>query len=191
MIQAALTAEQFLSIRSELPDAGQWSELIRGVAVSLQPPDLDHGTTILNLSKQLAAYVHAGHDATGYPCFDLGLLVERRPDTVFFPAVSYFSTGPRFAEADKEITESVPDLVVELISTQDRRGNLHDKTSAYLQMGVRCIWHVDPTQRVVLVNGPQQSPCRLTEFETLRGGDILPQFQVTVKQLFAEPEWAA
>ena len=51
-----LTAEQFIDQRFDMPDSGQWAELIEGVPVFLEPPDLDHGNTILNLSKAVAAY---------------------------------------------------------------------------------------------------------------------------------------
>lgn len=189
MIQASLTVEQFLMTRADLPDAGQWSELIRGVAVALDPPDLEHGNTVLNLSKALSSYVHAGHLPEGYPCFDLGLIVERAPDTVFFPAMSFFVGGPRFAEADREVTDTVPALVAELISTSDRRIGIHDKTSAYFRKGVGAVWHVDPVQRVVLVNRAHQPVQRLTEFETLRD-EALPSFSVKVAELFLEPKWA-
>ncbi|MEZ5940140.1 MAG: Uma2 family endonuclease [Planctomycetaceae bacterium] len=190
MIQASLTAEQFLQKRADLPDAGQWSELIRGVAVSLQPPDLEHGTAVLNLSKLFSEYLHAGHSDEGYPCFDLGLIVERRPDTMIFPAVSYFVGGLRFAELDNEATETTPKLVVELLSSQDRRLGIQDKTSAYLEMGVERVWHIDPIQQVVIVNQYLEPPRRYTEFETLTDPAILPEFAVPVYQLFVEPKWA-
>jgi hypothetical protein len=81
MIKRIMTAENFADERSELPDAGQWAELIRGVPVTLAPPDIEHGTIVLNLSKAFSTYVHSG--GPGYACFDLGLIVERRPDTSF------------------------------------------------------------------------------------------------------------
>ena len=44
MIQIAMTVEQFLDQRSEMPEGGQWAELHAGVPVFLEPPDVDHGT---------------------------------------------------------------------------------------------------------------------------------------------------
>ncbi len=54
MIQIAMTAQQFLEQRSEMPEAGQWAELHAGVPVFLELPDVDHGTAVLNFSKALA-----------------------------------------------------------------------------------------------------------------------------------------
>lgn len=106
-----LTAEQFIEQRFDMPDSGQWAELVEGVPVFLEPPDLDHGNAILNLSKAVAAYVQQG--VPGYACFDLGLLMGRAPDTIRFPAMCWFATGERFEESDKDITETVPTLVVD------------------------------------------------------------------------------
>lgn len=184
-----MTAEEFSRQRSELPDAGQWAELVRGVPVTLQPPDLDHGTIVLNLSKAFSAYVH--REMFGYPCFDLGLKLETRPDTVLFPAVSYFTAGERFAEADNDYTETIPTVVVELASTNDRRSNVNERITLYKQRGVRAVWVVDPHNRTVhIIRSHTNSPTRLTEFEMLHGGPDLKGFQMNVADLFAEPKWA-
>ena len=189
MIQRAMTAVDFANRRWELPDAGQWAELVRGVPVSLQPPDVDHGTIVLNLSKAFSAYVHA--EMFGYPCFDLGLHVESAPDTVLFPAVSYFTSGDRFAEQDKDYTSSVPTLVVELATSNDRRSNINERINIYHQHGVSVVWIVDSNARTVhVVRRGSVSPSRLTEFETLHGAPELMKFQVKVSELFVEPEWA-
>lgn len=189
MIQRVMTAIEFSEQRSELPDAGQWAELVRGVPVVLQPPDLEHGNIVLNLSKSFSAYVHA--EMYGYPCFDLGLLVETAPDTVLFPAVSYFTSGKRFSEADKDYTDSVPTIVVELATTNERRSNISERIGLYHASGVACVWIVDPHARTVHVARRRATGnLRITEFETLHGAPELKGFQVKVADLFVEPEWA-
>ena len=188
MIQRVMSAEEFAANRADLPDAGQWAELIRGVPVTLQPPDIDHGTVVLNFSKALAAYVQL--QEAGYACFDLGLRVERRPDTIFFPAISYFTEGERFAEADKDYTDAVPPLVVELLSTPDRRKTINERTGIYINRGIRMVWVIDPLQRVVhVVEKGSPHARRLSEFETLTGEPVLQEFSVRVQELFVEPEW--
>ncbi|MGE4001440.1 MAG: Uma2 family endonuclease, partial [Planctomycetaceae bacterium] len=134
---ASMTAGEFLECRYELPEAGQWSELEAGELVHLQPPDLDHGTVILNLSKAFAE--HAQGTRQGYACFDLGLQLTSAPDTVRFPAACYFDAGPRFAESDRQITSTVPALVVELASTADRLRLQPERSHAFLDWGsARC-----------------------------------------------------
>ncbi|MCA8997488.1 MAG: Uma2 family endonuclease [Planctomycetaceae bacterium] len=189
MIQRSMTAEEFAQNRYDLPDAGQWSELVRGVPVAGEAPDLDHGTIVLNFSKALSAYVHETEN--GYPCFDLGLKVESAPDTVFFPAISYFLSGARFAEQDQDYTTTVPGLVIELLTTADRRRQISERITAYQTFGIASVWLVDPQQRTAhVVNRAAAIPLRVTEFETLRGDPILSGFSIKVAELFEEPEWA-
>src|SRR5579864_2162436 len=114
-----MTAEQFIEGRDELADGGRWTELVAGQPVILSPPTIEHGNSILNLSKALADY--SQKEQGGYACFELGLAIARNPDTVHFPAICFFTTGDLFAEAEKVITEVRPALVVEVASTNDRR----------------------------------------------------------------------
>ena len=115
MTPALFTAEQFVAERDELPDGGRWTELIAGKPVTLSPPTIEHGTAVLNLSKALAKY--SQQEQGGYSCFELGLVIARDPDSVRFPAICVFTTGPLFAEADKVVTEARPSLIVEVAST--------------------------------------------------------------------------
>jgi len=188
-MQRVMTAQQFVEQRSELPDAGQWAELLRGVPVSLAAPDLEHGTIVLNLSKALSSYIH--RTLNGYACFDLGLHVERQPDTVLFPAVSYFTQGERFAEADREVTETVPDLVVELLTTSERRGSIHERVGVYLRHGVQVLWLIDPIQKVAhqIQQGTSTSR-RFESSEQITASPALPDLIVPVGTLFEQPDWA-
>lgn len=182
-----ITVAEFLEQRFELPEAGQWSELEAGRLVHLQPPDLDHGTVVLNLSKAFAE--HARSTEAGYACFDLGLQLAAHPDTVRFPAVCYFDVGPRFAESDREVTTSVPALVVELASSADRVKLQPQRSQDFLSWGVRVVWTVYPQQRQVHVYTPGQPVRRLTSIERLEDESILRQFRLEVSELFAEPAW--
>jgi len=189
MIQRSMTAAEFLQNRADLPDGGQWAELVRGVPVSLQPPDLEHGTIVLNLSKAFSSYVHS--TLNGYACFDLGLHVEQAPDTVYFPAATFFNNEPRFAEADREIASVVPILVVELATTSDRRSQISERIGAYYQHGVPTVWLIDPHfQTVHLCEQGKFGNTRLEAADALPGGDVLPGFTLRVGDLFAPPAWA-
>jgi len=189
MIKRIMTAENFADERSELPDAGQWAELIRGVPVTLAPPDIEHGTLVLNLSKAFSSYVHSG--GPGYACFDLGLIVERRPDTVFFPAVSYFTTGERFSETDLAITESIPAVIVELLTTNERRTNISERVNAYYRFGANVLWLIDPADKLVYTfNRRTDTRRRYAEEDLLPGELALPDFSVPVASLFEPPAWA-
>lgn len=181
------TAEQFLDARLELPDAGRWTELDQGKIITLEPPEIEHGTIVLNFSKKLSVYLHKAD--LGYACFDLGLLVNRNPDTVCFPAVSLFKTGERFEETDKAISERKPAVIVEVASTNDRRRLMNAHVTAYVNWGVELIWVIDPQAQEVLEYLPDQGSQVIDINGKINGGDVLPDFSMKVKDLFAEPVW--
>ncbi|MEW4527727.1 Uma2 family endonuclease [Maioricimonas sp. JC845] len=184
-----LTAEQFIEQRFDMPDSGQWAELVEGVPVFLEPPDLDHGNAILNLSKAVAAYVQQG--VPGYACFDLGLLMGRAPDTIRFPAMCWFATGERFEESDKDITETVPTLVVDMASTPDRRRHVAGRIRHFLEWGVSTVWVIDSGEETVEVFESLDAPRRFSSDEQLPGEPILEGFRMPVCDLFVQPAWWA
>ncbi len=182
-----MTAEEFVAARYDLPESGQWAELEAGVVSHFQPPDLDHGTTILNLSKLLADA--ARPLASGYACFDLGIRIGRSPDTVRFPAVSYFVGGPLFAEADREMTDTLPHWVVELASSSDRRQQMSARTEAWLDRGVQLVWVIDPAARMIEVTRSGDETLRASVDESISAGPVLSDFCLEVGTLFREPLW--
>ncbi|MBI3866131.1 MAG: Uma2 family endonuclease [Planctomycetia bacterium] len=183
-----MTAEEFVAGREELPDGGRWVELVSGKLVTLSPPTIEHGTAVLNFSKALARHTQANRE--GYACFELGFLLSRRPDTLLFPAVSYFTSGPMFAESDKVLTETCPTLVVEVASTNDRRRDFDQRVSGWLNWGVPVVWVLDPQEKQVHAVEQGRGGQRLSEHQELLGGSVLPGFQVRVAELFQVPAWA-
>lgn len=191
-----LTAESFLEGMPELPEGGRWCELIRGRVETLSAPEETHRLVVFNLSKALGQYLSAS--AEGYACFDLGLIVARNPDTVRFPAVSYFMGGEPFAEVDNVITETHPALVTEVLSSNDRRRSLNDRVHDYLTWGVDVLWLIDPNEHAVHIIRSGCPNKSLRDHETLSGSltwkhkgtgqPILPDFHLDIATLFAEPE---
>lgn len=183
-----LTVEQYIAGREDLPEGGRWTELVDGRVITLQPPTIEHGTTVLNLSKALADF--AQREPVGYACFELGLIVSRNPATVRFPAVSFFSGGPMFAEADKAITDARPALVAEIASTNDRRRDLDQRVAAWLDWGVRLVWVFDPHGMQVHTFEKGRQGQHLAAHQTLSGGSVLSGFKANVGDLFKDPDWA-
>ncbi len=186
-VTGPITVEEFLESRFDLPEGGQWSELEAGEVVHLNPPDVDHGTVVLNLSKAFAECVHSSDH--GYACFDLGLQLTGEPDTVRFPAACFFEAGPRFAESDREATTTVPTLVVELASTADRQRMQPQRSLQFLAWGVRTVWTIHPQQRTVRIFKSDQPDRTLAGSEWLTGESALANFRIQVSALFAEPSW--
>lgn len=185
----SLTAEEYAEQRFDLPEAGRWTELIAGEIVQLSPPDTMHGTAVLNLSKRLAEHRQQAPAGGGAACFDLGLITRRRPDTVLVPAVSVIPEVGPFELADAILTELVPSLVVEIPSTHDRRLALEWKLETYLEFGVDAVWVVEHGGERVRVISQNAEVETLFAGENIQHEELLPGFQMPVRELFQEPEW--
>ena len=81
-------------------------------------------------------------------------------------------------------SETVPDLVVEVVSPSDGLREVNDKALMWLSYGVRLVWVVDPDTRSVDVYRASRVASTLTESDTLDGLDTLPGFTCTVGDVF-------
>jgi Uma2 family endonuclease len=70
--------------------------------------------------------------------------------------------------------ELAPDLVVEVLSPDDRPGEVRDKVADWLRAGTRLVWVVDPETRSARAYGPDGSACAIPEDGALDGGAVLP-----------------
>lgn len=184
-----LTADQFAEQKYDLPEGGRWTELVAGQVTQYEPPDERHGNVVLNLSKALAAHFQDSDTEPGYAAFELGLLVNRGPDTVRAPAISCFRGESRFAEADEIFTEKRPAVVADVASTNDRRRTIAARVQEYLNWGVSLVWVIDPHQEQVHVFQAGQPQKTRHVGESLVGYPALPGFSIPVLELFAEPKW--
>jgi Uma2 family endonuclease len=112
---------------------------------------------------------------------------SRTPDILFFSAErfqNYVTQNPDWKSRPYAL---VPDLVVEVVSPNDRYTDLEEKVDAYLLDSVKLIWVIDPQRRKANVYRPQDERLtRLGADETLDGEDILPGFQLSLMTLFEE-----
>ncbi|MFY9252260.1 MAG: Uma2 family endonuclease [Fuerstiella sp.] len=185
-----MTAEEFAATKHELPDGGRWHELHEGRPVIMQAPDDHHGTTVLNLSRAMAAWFQENAEQkVGYGCHEIGLKVGSDPDTVYVPAISYFSTGQQFEETDNIIASQIPRLVVEVVSANDRRSDIRFRTLAYAAMGVHTIWVTDPVKKEVQVIRKGGHTLALADWQHLEGDDALPGFRIKISDMFLQPRW--
>src|SRR6266511_3713234 len=120
-----LTAEQFL----ELPSS-RWSELIDGVIVEMSPPGGPHGwhqarvITVLNRAQESGA---------GYVVGELGCVL-RHPDAVRAPDAAFIRRERVLGSALPEgFWEGAPDLAVEVVSPNDRPGEIQTKIREWIE----------------------------------------------------------
>ena len=142
-----------------------------------------------NLARSLAKFLKKSTDT--YACFELPLIVQRDEPTVRCPAVSCFrfEPGRRFVETDKVLTETRPELAIEVASTNERREAMSERVRGYLEWGIAAVWVVDPVTRHVHQFHGQGTPQMLKEPQVLLGHPVLSGFSIPVADLFRQPAW--
>lgn len=79
-----------------------------------------------------------------------------------------------------------PDLAVEVLSKGNTDKEMAEKLHDYFTAGTRLVWYVDPRQRQVQAFVSPTDSRIVTQDQSLDGGDVLPGFELSLKELFAE-----
>jgi Uma2 family endonuclease len=174
-----MTAEQF----AELPDEGPYRlELKRGRLVREPRPKQQHGLFVIELGSYLHEFVK--ERKLGRVMADVGTITERDPDTVRGPDILFVSTARMQAYPSNSFLGMAPELCVEILSPSNRPKEMKEKVREYFGAGARHVWIVDPMRERVTVYRSVTDMRILTKTEQLDGGDVLPGFQLPLKQLF-------
>lgn len=112
------------------------------------------------------------------------------PRTVKIPDVSFISWDrwPKTKLPRRPIPALVPDLVVEVLSDTNTKAEMAAKLMTYFKAGVRLVWYIDPETQTAKAYA---SPSDVTEIPVdgmLSGGDVLPEFQLSLAWLFSEAD---
>ena len=175
---AKLTLEEFL----RLPETKPYSEYEDGKVCRKPMPSTWHSVVQQLLAVAFGLYLREhpiGQAGPELRCI-LGLSGRKRayvPDYVFIKGAP-----PGFGPINGP-WRGAPDLVVEVLSPDDRMTRVHRKIRFYLENGVRLLWLIDPENRIVTVMTTPTESATLSEDAELDGGDVLPGFRVPVRDI--------
>ena len=111
---------------------------------------------------------------------------SRIPDVAFFAGRRVSEYEAATPDWENHPYPLIPDLVIEVVSPNDKVSELDEKIDAYLSDGVRLIWVVDPQRRKAVAYAPDLEQLQhLSGDMVLDGADVLPGFQVKLSALFA------
>jgi Uma2 family endonuclease len=160
-------------------------ELIRGELREMAPAGNEHGKVTVRLTWRLARHVET-HGLGVVFAAETGFRISAAPDTVRAPDVA-FVTRERLDEVGpiEGYWPGAPDLVVEVVSPNDRYTDVEEKTTDWLGAGTRMVLVVNPRKRIVTVYRSLTQITILTESDLLSGDDIVPGWQVRVGDIFA------
>ena len=175
-----LTADDLLRMDAD----GPRGELIRGVFYETTPPGKIHAIVALKLGFLLLTFVFPRR--LGVVTSEIGVWIERGPDTVRAPDIAFFSIekDPPGAEASRGYSTAVPDLAVEVRSPNDSLAYMREKALMWLRHGARMVWNVHPDTRTVDVYRRGHPTITLEEGDELDGYDVIPGFACGVSEIF-------
>ncbi len=175
-----VTAEELL----EMPDDGSRYELVRGELRKMAPAGARHGRSAGKVARPLMNHVATNNLGEVYIA-EAGFLLSTDPDIVRVPDVAFVRRERFELVGDVDgFFPGPPDLVVEVISPNDRYTEVAEKVEDWLAAGTRMVVVVDSRRRVAVVHLPGREPITLTEQDTLDGGDVVPGWSITVAEIF-------
>lgn len=169
------TADELL----DLPADGWRYELVKGELRKMSPAGENHGDVAMIIGSDLNVHVRKRGLGKVYAA-ETGFLIARNPDTVLAPDVAFVRAERHLKTAG--YFEGPPDLLVEVISPNDRYSEVAEKTEEWLRAGVRAVIVVDPRRRTVSVN--RSSGVTHVE-DILEVDDVVPGWRLPLSQLFA------
>jgi Uma2 family endonuclease len=101
----------------------------------------------------------------------------------YIPDVAFISWDKQPNSSHEAYNSNPPDLVVEVMSPTDTDKALLIKVANYLAVGT-LVWVVRPDDKVVEIYETGQSVTLLNEDDTLEGRMVLPNFSMSVKDIF-------
>jgi Uma2 family endonuclease len=160
------------------------TELVKGVIIHKSPTGYLHGYTEGKFCGALQSFV-SRHKLGEVLVGEVGIYTARRPDTVRGADIAYISNERMAQVQSPSYLDVAPELVVEVLSPDDRWGDLVDKLSEYFAVGVQVVWVADPKTQSVYVYHSLNKVQHFSVEDALPGGDVLPGLSVPVAELFA------
>jgi Uma2 family endonuclease len=153
-------------------------ELIDGQAVVIPPAGGDASFAKTQLVHGLCAW----QEAEGRAGRVLADVFVRLQDAFLAPDVAWWGAG-REPRIEPGAIDTVPDVVVEVLSPRTRDNDLGPKRGRYLGAGVRELWLIDPADRsAVIATASGEKRLRAPEELT---SPLLPGFRMPLSDLLA------
>ena len=178
MTPTLVTADQLERLR--LPD--KRVELVKGVLIVKEPAGYRHGAVAARLAKILMDYADA-QDLGQVVAAETGFTLASDPDTVRAPDAAFIRRERLPDPPPAGFARLAPDLVVEVLSPDDRPGEVLAKVADWLSAGTRLVWVVDPAHRRARVYRADGSDASVDTDGALDGEDVMPGFTCTLSAI--------
>ncbi|MBM3942669.1 MAG: Uma2 family endonuclease [SAR202 cluster bacterium] len=163
---------------------GKRLELVKGEIFEMAPAGGRHGSVAMTVEILLGTHVRAYSLGRVFAA-ETGFILRRSPDTVRAPDAAFVAAGRLpDGELPTGFLELSPDLVVDVVSPNDRPKDVEEKVEDWLRAGTRLVWVIDPETRSATVYRSLDEVEQISEQEQLDGGEVAPGFSCTLAELF-------
>lgn len=178
--KTSFTAEELI----HLPRGKCRYELVKGELFEMPPAGGRHGSVAMRIGALLGVHARANQLGEVFAA-ETGYILCRDPDTVRAPGASFIA-GDRLppGELPAGYFDIMPDLAIEVLSPNDRPGEVQDKVEDWLRAGVRLVWVINPTTRSAMVHRPLSDPQEVAEGDILDGNEVISGFTCQLRELF-------
>ncbi|MGH9946892.1 MAG: Uma2 family endonuclease [Pyrinomonadaceae bacterium] len=180
---ARLTDEQFEELCRNNRDM-KFEVSAEGELIIVPPTSLESGWKNSDLNTEVNNW--ARKDKTGI-VFDSSSMytmpngAKRSPDVSWMTKEKWEAVSP--SERQK-FSRVVPDFVIELLSPTDKLADIQSKMEEYIENGVRLGWLIDPIEKMVHIYRGGGEVAILNDPETVSGEDVLPGFELKVREIW-------
>ena len=177
---ALMTAEELL--RLNLPD--KRTELVRGRLIVREPAGYRHGDAAASLLIAIGSFLKTNRLGRVFAA-ETGFTLARNPDTVRAPDVAFIRNERLLDPPPRGFAEMAPDLAVEVLSPDDRPGEVLAKVSDWLKAGTQLVWVVDPVRNTARVYRAGGTEAVLSGADPLDGEQVIPGFSAPLNELLS------
>lgn len=180
-----MSADRFIALVDSPEYADRIVELVEGEIVEMSKPSGLHGQIAMRLGAKLFNY--AEDKGLGIvTAADTGFLLERNldaGDSVRGLDVAFIRGAKVPRALPDKLINVAPDLAAEVISPSNEAEDIHHKIRQLLAAGTILVWIVYPRTRTVEVH-TNAGAVTLEVDDMLSGGDVLPGFELPVREIF-------
>ena len=173
-----------------LPEEGFIHEVVNGELVMSPKNNFYHGDICSRLSAALVTYAHR-HKLGAILDSSTGFWMNNRncraPDISFVSRARLQALG--FKRATNTFFPGAPDLAVEILSPNNTRSEMNERSKDFLESGTRLAWIIDAeAQRAEVCRSLSQRKL-IGNGGFLEGEDLLPGFRYPLAELFTDWDW--
>lgn len=186
MVTKIYSSVEFWEFVNLPENEGRLFERINGEIIEVSPANIYSSFVTANITYYLKIYEKT--HKTGYVTESDGGYDITEDDT-FAPDVAYISKTRQEKLPKTGFNPIPPDLAVEVISPTDLKNpknRIQAKLEKYQKAKIPLLWMVYPDRQEVVVYEKGDQTQVMTLNDTLSGGDVLPGFELAVKDIFEE-----